>query len=129
MARYKKKLEDDIRCPLEYGLAIFGGKWKSRIICVLSANEKLRYSELRREMYNITDAVLAATLKDLIEDGIIDRKSYDEIPPRVEYSLTDKGRSAVPFLQGLCNWSSSYNSGNPEYQMTHCSYCKFNKKL
>ena len=43
--------------------------------------------------------------------------------------ITDKGRSAVPFLQGLCNWSSSYNSGNPEYQMTHCSYCKFNKKL
>ena len=91
MAKYKKKLEDDIRCPLEYGLAIFGGKWKSRIICVLSANERLRYSELRREMYNITDAVLAATLKDLIEDGIVDRKSYDEIPPRVEYSLTEKG--------------------------------------
>ena len=64
MAKYKKKLEDDIRCPLEYGLAIFGGKWKSRIICVLSANGKLRYSELRREMYNITDAVLAATLNN-----------------------------------------------------------------
>lgn len=81
MAKYKKKLEDDIRCPLEYGLAIFGEKWKSRIICVLPAGGRLRYSELRREMYNITDAVLAATLKDLIEDGIVDRKSYDEIPP------------------------------------------------
>ena len=54
MARYKKKLEDDIRCPLEYGLTIFGGKWKSRIICVLAVNEKLRYSELRREMCNIS---------------------------------------------------------------------------
>lgn len=63
MAKYKKKLEDNIRCPLEYGLAIFGGKWKSRIICVLSASEKLRYSEIRKAMYNITDAVLAATLK------------------------------------------------------------------
>lgn len=81
MAKYRKKLDDDIRCPLEYGLTIFGGKWKSRIICVLSAREKLRYSELRKEMYNITDAVLAATLKDLMEDGIVDRKSYDEIPP------------------------------------------------
>ena len=105
MAKYKKKLEDDIRCPLEYGLAIFGGKWKSRIICVLSANGKLRYSELRKEMYNITDAVLAATLKDLIEDGIMDRKSYDEIPPRVEYSLTQKGNSVVPILQSICQWS------------------------
>ena len=63
---YKKKLEDDIRCPLEYGLAIFGGKWKSRIICVLAAKETLRYSQIRKEMYNITDAVLAATLKEMI---------------------------------------------------------------
>ena len=98
MAKYKKKLDDDIRCPLEYGLAIFGGKWKSRIICVLSATEKLRYSELRREMCNITDAVLAATLKDLIEDGIVERKSYDEIPPRVEYMLTQKGTSDIDLI-------------------------------
>lgn len=69
MAKYKKKLDDDIRCPLEYGLAIFGGKWKSHIICVLAANERLRYIQIQKEMYNITDAVLAATLKDLIEDG------------------------------------------------------------
>lgn len=69
MAKYKKKLDDDIRCPLEYGLAIFGGKWKSRIICVLAANERLRYSQIWKEMYNITDAVLAVTFKDLIEDG------------------------------------------------------------
>ena len=67
MAKYQKKLEDDIRCPLEYGLTIFGGKWRSRIICVLSANEKLRYSQIRKDMYNITDAVLSATLKDLME--------------------------------------------------------------
>ena len=99
MAKYKKKLENDIRCPLEYGLAVFGGKWKSRIICVLSACEKLRYSEIRREMYNITDAVLAATLKDLIEDGIVDRKSYDEIPPKVEYSLTSKESQLFPFCK------------------------------
>ena len=108
MAKYQKKLEEDIRCPLEYGLAIFGGKWKSRIICVLSANEKLRYSQIRKEMYNITDAVLSATLKDLMEDGIVDRKSYDEIPPRVEYSLTQKGKSVVPILQSICQWSDIF---------------------
>ncbi|MFQ8647634.1 MAG: winged helix-turn-helix transcriptional regulator [Lachnospira sp.] len=53
-------------------------------------------------MCNITDAVLAATLKDLIEVGIIERKSYDEIPPRVEYMLTQKGKSVVPILQDIC---------------------------
>ena len=99
---YKKKLEDDIRCPLEYGLAIFGGKWKSRIICVLAAKETLRYSQIRKEMYNITDAVLAATLTEMITDEIVERKSYDEIPPRVEYSLTEKGKSVVLILQSIC---------------------------
>ena len=70
---YQHKLDKDIRCPLEYGLEIFGGKWKSRIICVLAAKETLRYSELRREMGNITDAVLAAALKELITAQIVNR--------------------------------------------------------
>jgi len=80
---YQPKLEKDIRCPLEYGLKIFGGKWKSRIICVLAEKGVLRYSSLRKKMMNITDAVLASTLNELIEDQIIQRQSYDEIPPRV----------------------------------------------
>ena len=78
---YQPKLEKDIRCPLEYGLEIFGGKWKSRIICVLAEMKTPRYSELRKEMSNITDAVLASTLKELIRDKIVERKSFDEIPP------------------------------------------------
>lgn len=88
---YKPKLAKDIRCPLEYGLSVFGGKWKSRILCVLATKEKLRYGILRKEMSNITDAVLATTLKELIQDELIERKQYDEIPPRVEYKLTAKG--------------------------------------
>ena len=123
MGKYQKKLEDDIRCPLEYGVAIFGGKWKSRIVCVLSANERLRYSELRKELYNITDAVLAATLKDLIEDGIIDRKSYDEIPPRVEYSLTERGASVVPILQSICQWAGAFYKDEGETPMIQCQKC------
>ena len=123
MAKYKKKLEDDIRCPLEYGLTLFGGKWRSRIICVLFAHKKLRYSEIRKEMYNITDAVLASTLKDLIEDGLIDRKSYDEIPPRVEYSLTEKGLSVVPILQSICKWSGIFYKEDSENEMVQCQKC------
>ena len=99
---YHKKLESDIRCPLEYGLEVFGGKWKSRVICVLADKKTLRYSELRAELVNITDAVLAATLKEMITDEIVERKSYDEIPPRVEYSLTEKGKSVVLILQSIC---------------------------
>lgn len=127
MAKYKKKLEEDIRCPLEYGLAIFGGKCKSRIICVLAVSEKLRYSQLRKEMYNITDAVLAATLKDLVEDGIAERKSYDEIPPRVEYSLTEKGKSVVPILQSICQWSNIFYKEEGENEMVQCQRCDYRR--
>lgn len=122
---YQKKLKEDIRCPLEYGLEIFGGKRKSRIICVLAAKEVLRYSELRREMGNITDAVLSVTLKELIADDIVIRKSYDEIPPRVEYSLTDKGSSVVPILQTICQWSGAYHKEDSENTMIQCQKCDY----
>ena len=122
---YQRKLERDIRCPLEYGLEVFGGKWNSRIICVLAAKQTLRYSELRREMGNITDAVLAATLKELIASGIISRRSYDEIPPRVEYSLTEKGRSVVPILQSICQWAGIFYKPDSENTMIQCKKCDY----
>lgn len=117
---YQRKLEKDIRCPLEYGLEIFGGKWKSRIICVLAEKGTLRYSGLRKEMGNITDAVLAATLKELIADNILLRKSYDEIPPRVEYCLSEKGVSVVPILQSICRWAGAFHRSSGEKIMGHC---------
>ena len=98
-----------------------------RKICVLSAREKLRYSEIRREMYNITDAVLAATLKDLTEDGIVDRKSYDEIPPKVEYSLTKKGKSVVPILQSICQWSDVFYKEDSKNEMVQCQKCDYHR--
>ncbi|WP_077611392.1 winged helix-turn-helix transcriptional regulator [Clostridium sp. Marseille-P2415] len=125
---YKPKLEKDIRCPLEYGLSIFGGKWKSRIICVLAEKECLRYSELRKEMTDITDAVLAVTLKELIADGIIIRKSYDEVPPKVEYSLSNKGKSVIPILQNICRWSGAYHKEDNESILAQCQKCDYKSK-
>lgn len=122
---YQKKLEKDIRCPLEYGLSVFGGKWKSRIICVLAEKQTLRYSELRKEMANITDAVLAVTLKELMADNIVTRRSYDEIPPRVEYSLTEKGKSVVPILQSICRWSGIFYKEESETPMPQCKRCDY----
>lgn len=122
---YQHKMEEDIRCPLEYGLGIFGGKWKSRIICVLAEKGTLRYSAIRKEMSNITDAVLAATLKELIADGIMQRKSFDEIPPRVEYCLTEKGNSVIPILQSICRWSGAYHKEANENTMAQCKKCDY----
>ena len=122
---YKPKMEKDIRCPLEYGLDVFGGKWKSRIICVLAEQKILRYSTLRREMSNITDAVLAAMLKELLADGIIVRRQFDEIPPRVEYSLTEKGESVVPILQSICRWAGIYHTESSERALPQCQKCDY----
>lgn len=120
---YQRKRDKDIRCPLEYGMELFGGKWNSRIICVLATLGTLRYSELRKEMGNITDAVLASTLKGLIANGIVLRKSYDEIPPRVEYSLSEKGQSVVPILQSICQWTGLFYKEDTGTTMVQCQKC------
>jgi DNA-binding HxlR family transcriptional regulator len=122
---YQHKMEEDIRCPLEYGLEIFGGKWKSRIICALAEKGTLRYSALRKEMSNITDAVLASTLKELNANDIVQRKSFDEIPPRVEYCLTKKGNSVFPILQSICRWSGAYYKEDNENAMMQCKKCDY----
>ncbi|MCD7903107.1 MAG: helix-turn-helix transcriptional regulator [Oscillospiraceae bacterium] len=122
---YQKKLKEDIRCPLECGLSVFGGKWNSRIICVLAEMGTLRYSEIRSEMGNITDAVLASTLKSLIANGIVERKSYDEIPPRVEYSLSETGKTVVPILQSICQWSGIFYKQTFADEMAHCQKCDY----
>ncbi len=124
---YKPKLEKEIRCPLEYGLGIFGGKWNARILCVLSTQGTVRYSVLRRDLCDITDAVLSAALKSLIADGMVERIQYNEIPPRVEYTLSDKGRSALPILQSICQWSGLYyreDEGGQD-RLEHCQHCDY----
>ena len=121
----QRKESDHIRCPLEYGLKIFGSRWNARIICVLSAKEVLRYSELRKQIGNITDAVLAASLKSLIESEIVVGKSYDEVPPRVEYSLSEKGASVVPIIQSICKWSGIFYKKDKENISVHCQRCDY----
>lgn len=122
---YQPKTEKDIRCPLEYGLEVFGGKWKSRIICVLAEKSTLRYSSLRKEMTNITDAVLASALKELIKDEMVERTQYNEIPPRVEYRLSGKGNSVIPILQSICKWSGAYHREDHANTLLQCQKCDF----
>lgn len=69
--------------------------------------------------------VLASTLKELIADEMVLRKSYDEIPPRVEYSLTRKGRSVVPILQNICRWADKYYQEECDYNLTPCQRCVY----
>lgn len=121
---YKRKLEKDIRCPLEYGLDVLGGKWKSRILCVL-VEGPLRYSVLRGEMVDISDPALASALKELQTDRLVARRQYEEIPPRVEYQLTRKGESVIPVLQIICKWSSAFYKDAGGTVLAKCQNCDY----
>ena len=92
-------------CPLGIALSIVGGKWKSRLICTLYVDGTARYNDLLKKTKGITNAALSSALKQLEGAGIVLRKQYKEIPPRVEYSLTDKGRELWPILHRLAHWA------------------------
>ena len=86
-------------------VARFGNKWALLVILILSENEPIRYNELGRKIPDISSRVLSNTLRTLEADGLVVRKFYQEVPPRVEYSLTDTGRSLVPIILELTEWA------------------------
>lgn len=93
-------------CPMEYTLSIIGGKWKPLIIWRLVNSEILRYGQFKKSINGITHKMLSQQLKELESDGIIKRDEYPEIPPKVEYSLTEKGITLIPVLKGMVNWGN-----------------------
>ncbi|MCR4436385.1 MAG: helix-turn-helix domain-containing protein [Clostridiales bacterium] len=101
------KLENLDDCPIKYSLSIIGGKWKLPIIWQLSQHEKLRYNELKRSVSGITNMMLTQSLQELQEHSIVKRTQYMEIPPRVEYSLTEAGRTLLPALYTLAQWGKA----------------------
>ena len=92
-------------CPIGRALDIIGGKWKLRIICSLYLNGAQRFNELTYRIKGITNAMLSTSLKELESDGLIIRKQYEEIPVRVEYTLTKHGEELWPILHSLVQWS------------------------
>ena len=91
-------------CGLKKVIDIVGGKWKIMILCVIDNKEVVRYGELNRSIYGITNTMLANSLKELEADGLVERKQYDEMPVRVEYNLTSKAKSLIPILLDLKKW-------------------------
>lgn len=101
----KQRHNDDhvINCPMEATLDLIGGKWKSVILFRLGEGTK-RFNELGRLLPRVTARMLTRQLRDLERDGLVNRKIYAEVPPRVEYSLTDTGRTLQPVLDALKAW-------------------------
>ena len=92
-------------CPIRNVLSRIGDKWSMLVIFTLENNCCLRFKELQRCIPDISQKMLTATLKTLEADGLMLRKAFPEVPPRVEYSLTDKGKSLMPHIDGLLSWA------------------------
>ena len=95
----------DETCPIGSALRMIGGRWKLRILCALTVDGTLRYNDLLKKAKGVTNAMLSTSLKELEADGLIVRRQYTEIPPRVEYSLTDRSRELWPILHRLAHWA------------------------
>jgi DNA-binding HxlR family transcriptional regulator len=91
----------------EYALEKIGGKWKMPILWRLNRSDPWRYSELKRDLGNVSHKMLSQQLKELERDGFITRFAYPVVPPKVEYALTDKGRLTIPALQALCQLNAT----------------------
>ena len=92
-------------CPIRNVIARFSGKWSILVLCVLSENEATRFNEVGKAIPDISPKVLTDTLKNLESAGLVSRKLYAEIPPKVEYSLTELGKSLIPLLGNLIEWA------------------------
>lgn len=98
-----KSLDCGPGCPVEGVLQLIDGKWKGVILYHLFEST-MRFNELRRKMSNVTQRMLTNQLRELELDGLINRKVYAEVPPRVEYSLTERGRTLQPVITALKEW-------------------------
>ena len=103
----RKTTESEMECPFEVALNVIEGKWKLRILHLLG-NKTLRYNILKDKIPTISQKVLTSQLRQLEKDGIISRKVYAEIPPRVEYSLTPIGKKLIHVFLALHTWAVEY---------------------
>ena len=97
-----------LACPIRHVIDKFGDKWSLLVLYHLNQYGTIRFNDLRRDMADCSQKMLSQTLKRLEQIGLIDRKVYPEVPPRVEYSLTERGHSLMPHVSGLIGWAAEH---------------------
>lgn len=93
------------KCPVRNVISRFSGKWSLLVLCILQEYGSARFNAIQKSLPDISPKVLSETLRNLESDGLISRKVYAEVPPRVEYSLTPLGESLMPHIDGLISWA------------------------
>lgn len=97
-------------CPVEITLEVIGGKWKAVLVFHMSRGGAQRFAELRRKTPGISERVLTRQLRELEADGIVHREVFAEVPPRVEYSLTEYGATLGPVTEAMCEWGKRHRA-------------------
>lgn len=97
-------------CPVETCVSLVGSKWKLLIMRDLLLNESMRFKELQRSLGSVSQKVLTTNLRDMEDSGLIIRRVYAEVPPRVEYSLTEIGESLRPIMDAMWEWGEGYQA-------------------
>jgi len=108
----KKMVFDENSCPVTATMQVLGGKWKSILINAIYHTSPARFGELKRSVKGITQSMLTKQLRELEDDGVISRKIYAEIPPRVEYTLTEFGLTLSPIMLSMAEWGKQYRLNN-----------------
>lgn len=114
-----------VACEIEYTLKVIGGKWKPLIVWFLLKEGVKRFSEIQKYIPNITHKTLTKQLRELEEDGLVIRKVYPVVPPKVEYRLSEKGKSLEEILSSMCHWGRINKS---EDQTLTNEICNLNKE-
>ena len=117
--------DDKTECPILHVFRRIGGKWKLPILWHLADQETVRYNELKRSVRGVTNMMLTKCLRELEDFGLVHRRQYNEIPPKVEYSLTERGKKLLPALEALYAWGREHldfvvKSGKAETEDCGC---------
>ena len=107
-----KNKKTETNCPIAYALSFLEGKWKLKVLYAIYANGTIRFNELRRQLDGISNLMLSKTLQELEDGRIVTRVQYNEVPPRVEYSLSEIGKGIENVMESLGRWGEMLSSAN-----------------
>ncbi|MCM1331546.1 MAG: helix-turn-helix transcriptional regulator [Bacteroides sp.] len=107
---YEKKIPVDLDCPLRLTMSLIESKWKSCILDELRSGEPMRPSELHKRLPEAAPRVLDIQLKEMVEDGLVDKTIFPELPPRSEYNITELGKSLLPIIDSMLRWGEEHLS-------------------
>ncbi len=105
MKKSNKVEAKNLLCPIKYLTKVLGGRWKLPILCILETGGTVRFGQIKKKLGNVSNVMLSQSLRELEHDGIITRHQYNEVPPHVDYTMTEKGKKVIPALTVLGDWA------------------------